>query len=114
MLDGEGPVLLRARGHEHAPVALVEPAQVRERLVDLEVVAIVPHALGAVRDAAPGRERDRMERKLLLCDDAVEPALEGLGKRIEMCVCGAVEDLEQGDLRGGHGQRVPVESARLY
>src|ERR1700716_2662941 len=68
MLDGEGPVLLRARSHEHAPVALEEPAQVRERLVDLEVVAVVAHPLGAVGSPAAGRERDRMERKLVFGD----------------------------------------------
>src|SRR5712692_11676599 len=43
VLDRQRPVLLRARCHEHAAVALVEPAQVRERLVDLEVVAIVAY-----------------------------------------------------------------------
>src|SRR5437867_11474040 len=46
VLDRQRPVLLRAGRHQHAPVALVQPAQVGVRLVDLEVVAVVAHALG--------------------------------------------------------------------
>src|SRR6266852_5904722 len=52
VLHRQGPVLLRARRHEHAAVALVQPGQIRVGLVDLEVVAVVAHALGAVRDSA--------------------------------------------------------------
>src|ERR1700693_1221978 len=48
VLHRQRPVLLGARRHDHAPVALVEPAEVRERLVDLEIVAIVPDPLGPI------------------------------------------------------------------
>src|SRR5712692_2268328 len=58
MLDRNGPVFLGARSHQHAAVALVQPAQVGERLVDLQVVAVVAHALGAIGDAAPCGQRD--------------------------------------------------------
>src|SRR5438270_12706592 len=38
VLDRQGPVLFRAWRHQHPAVALVQPAQVRERLVDLQIV----------------------------------------------------------------------------
>src|SRR5260370_5393562 len=52
MLHRNRPVFFGARSHQHAAVALVQPAQVGERLVDLKVVAVISHALGAIGDAA--------------------------------------------------------------
>src|SRR5439155_25096711 len=62
MLDRQRPVLLRARCHQHAAVGLVEPAQVRQRLVDLEVIPGVAHALGAIGDTTAGGQGWHVER----------------------------------------------------
>src|SRR3989475_11636242 len=46
MLERQRPVLPRARGHQHAAGGLVEPAPVRQRLVDLAVIPVVGDAPG--------------------------------------------------------------------
>src|SRR5450759_4120889 len=44
MLHRQRPVLLRSWRHHDPPVALVQPAQVGQRFVDLQVVAVVADA----------------------------------------------------------------------
>src|SRR5580693_822588 len=61
VLHRQGPVLLGSRRHHHPAIALVQPAEVSERLVDLEIVAIVPDALRPVRESAPRGQRDDVE-----------------------------------------------------
>src|ERR1700686_5310106 len=64
VLHRERPVLLGSWRHHHPTVALIQPAEVGEGLVDLQVVAIVAHALRPVGDAATRAERDHVEGKL--------------------------------------------------
>src|ERR1700694_3157387 len=42
VLHRQGPVLLGPGRHHDPAIALVQPAQVGKRLVDLEIVAVVP------------------------------------------------------------------------
>src|SRR5438270_505292 len=100
VLHRQSPVLLGSGRHEHAAVRLIEPAQVRERLVDLQVVAVVAHAPRPVRDAAAGRERDHVEGQLVPADRLVQPALQRLGEGVEVRVSPGVEDPQEGRLRG--------------
>src|SRR5258708_20599500 len=55
VLHRERPVLLGSGRHHHPAIALIQPAEVVQRLVDLEVAAIVADALAPVGDSpAPG------------------------------------------------------------
>src|SRR5216684_2933376 len=113
MLHRNRPVFLGAGSHQHAAVALVQPAQVGERFVDLQVVAVIAYALGAIGDAATCRQRDHVKWQLVLRDHLIEPALKSLGQRVEMRISGGVEDLEKRHLRCRHRQGVAIERAHL-
>src|SRR6202035_3422353 len=84
VLDGKRPVFLRSWRHHDPTVALVEPAQVSQRLVDLQVIAVVADPLRAVSDAAARGERDHVKRQLALTDDFVKAALERLRESVEV------------------------------
>src|SRR5260370_2606421 len=73
MLHRNRPVFLGARSHQHAAVALVQPAQVGERFVDLQVVAVIAYAPGAIGDAAAGRQRDHVKYPIQLRDHLIAP-----------------------------------------
>src|SRR5260370_303866 len=113
MLHRNRPVFLGARSHQHAAVGLEQPAQVSERWVDLEVVAVRAYAPGAIGDAAACRQRDHVKWQLQLRDHLIEPALKGLGQRVEMRISGGVEDLEKRHLRCSHRHGVAIERAHL-
>src|SRR5258708_19897725 len=58
VLHRERPVLLGSGRHHHPAIALIQPAEVGERLVDLEVVAIVADPPAPVSDSPPPAHRD--------------------------------------------------------
>src|SRR5260370_42665911 len=76
MLHRNRPVFFGARSHQHAAVALVQPAQVGERLVDLQVVAVIAHALGAIGDTASWGPRDHRKGRRSLTTPPIQAALE--------------------------------------
>ncbi len=112
--DGERPLLVRARRHEHAAVHVVEPGELRQLVVDArQVVAVLADRLPAHRHAALGAHADGVRRQAVGGDDLLAARHQRVVERVQVGVGGRREDLEERRLGGGHDERVAVERPLL-
>src|SRR4051794_28463385 len=85
--DGQGPLLLAPRRHEHAAVHVVQPRELGEVLVLVGLERLVVDDLDRrERHAALGARADRVAREVVLADDGLAAGEDAVVQAVEVRV----------------------------